>query len=329
MPESEEPRGLDFRRSRLVKGHGLVVSLPLAERLRAARRIPQAVVKITSFAHGAKKIRELMKYISRDGNLELESEGGETINNLEQQREVVAKWSDHFDKEPRSRDAVHIVFSMPRGSDPEALRKSVRKVLKRHFAGHEAVWGIHTDQPHPHAHVILVMRARNKGKKLELKKQDLYRLREVFAEAAREEGVEMAVSPRAARGVGKKARRGVLLRLKQRGLVPRAEKETAREVLDSVQKGDLREKPWEAAMRLRHERERKAYRQEAERLRAAALANIREREALLKAAADLEQFSDSLPAPKSLRQTMMEQLGAATKKDPSISSGRSETEHDR
>jgi type IV secretion system T-DNA border endonuclease VirD2 len=320
---------MDFRRSRLVKGRSVHVSLPLAERLRAARRIPQAVVKITSFAHGAKKVRELMQYISRDGKLELESEGGEAINNLDQQRELVARWSKDFDKEPRSRDAAHIVFSMPRGSDPEALRRSVRTVISRHFARHQAVWGIHTDRDHPHAHVILVMRERQKGHKLEFKKPDLYRLREVFAEAAREQGVEMAVSPRAARGVGRKSRKRASYRMKQRGLVPRAEKETAREIMDSVQKGDLLEKPWEAAMRRRHALERQAYHQEAERLRLAAQSNPKDREAILKAVADLEQFAKSLPVPKTLRQSLLERLGASTHQKPEISSEKHEIDHDR
>ena len=329
MPEAEEPRGMDFRRSRLVKGRSVHVSLPLAERLRSARRIPQAVVKITSFAHGAKKVRELMQYISRDGKLELESDSGASIANVEQQRQLVKDWADGFDRSPRSRDAVHIVFSMPRGSDPEALRRSVRTVMTRHFAGHQSVWAIHTDQDHPHAHAILVMRSPNLDKKLEFKKQDLYRLREVFAEAAREEGVEMAVSPRAARGVGKKGRRGVAYRLKQRGLVPRAEKETAREVMDAVQKGDLSEKPWEAAMRRRHLMERQAYHMEAERLRLAAQSNPRDREAILKAVADLERFAKSLPEPKTLRQTLLEKLGASTHKKPEISPERHEIDHDR
>jgi len=129
--------------------------------------------------------------------------------------------------------------------------------------------------------------------------------------------------------VGKKAPRGVLSRLKKRGVVSRAEKTTAREVLDDVQKGNLQEKPWEAAMRRRNEFERQAYQAEAERLRSLALTHQEDQEALLRAAGDLEKYSKTLPVPKTMRQTMLEQLGASTIKKPDITPKKSETEHDR
>ena len=103
-------------------------------------------------------------------------------------------------------------------------------------------------------------------------------------------------APRAASDA--KGRRRVAHQLHRKGIVPRAEKETAREVLESLEKGDLREKPWEVAMRRRNELERQAYRAEAERLRAAARQNDNDREALLKAAADLERYSPPCPPPR-------------------------------
>jgi hypothetical protein len=156
-------------------------------------------------------------------------------------------------------------------------------------------------------------------KKLRLNRPDLLRLREIFAEAAREEGVEMAASSRAARGVGRKGRRRVAHQLHRKGIVPRAEQETAREVLQSLEKGDLREKPWEVAMRRRNDLERQAYRVEAEKLRVEALQNEKDREALLKAASDLERFSRNMPTPKTLRQTMIEQLHRTPPKSPGSS----------
>ena len=318
MPEPVPPRGLDFRRTRLIKGHGLVVPLPLAERLRAARRIPQAVVKITSFAHGAKKVRELMRYISRDGELALESESGETLTNLDQQREVVAEWADNFDPRPRSRDAAHIVFSMPRGSDPEALRKAVRTVMTRHFSGHQAVWGIHVDRQHPHAHVILVMRGRGQAqdKKLEFKKQDLYRLREVFAEAAREQGVPLAASPRAARGVGRKGMSQAIRQMREKKIFPKVWQEAVRECME---RDIASERPWEKAMEERNVKERAFYMEDAEGLRAQAKAqaNENQRKALLQAAMDLERFSKSMPEPKTRRQMWLEELEPSKNKKQS------------
>jgi type IV secretion system T-DNA border endonuclease VirD2 len=114
-------------------------------------------------------------------------------------------WSRDFDQRKDSRDTAHFVFSMPPGSDPKALRKAVRSVGQNTFPDNEWVIGIHQDKQHPHAHMVVKMRGRKKDKKVRLNKPELYRLREVFAEAAREQGVELTASPRAARGVGKKS----------------------------------------------------------------------------------------------------------------------------
>ncbi len=299
---------LDFSYRPLVKGHGLVVALPLAERLRAARGVPQAVVKVAGYGHGTPAAKRLLRYISRKGELPLETELGEVLTTTDEQKALVNDWAIDFDARGDSRDTVHLIFSMPPGSSPEALRRTIRTVLQRRFQGHEAVFAIHEDKKHPHAHVVVKMFNVETEKKLRLNRPDLYRLREIYAEAAREEGVEMAVSPRAARGIGRKGSRRVAHQLHRKGIVPRAEKETAREVLESLEKGDLRAKPWEVAMRRRNDLERQAYRTEAERLRTAALQNVKDRDALLKAAADLERFSRAMPTPKTLRQTMIDQL---------------------
>ena len=80
---------LDFSPKPLVKGHGLVVSLPLAERLRAARGVPQAVVKVAGYGHGAKGAKRLVRYISRKGELPLETELGEVLTTTDQQKALV------------------------------------------------------------------------------------------------------------------------------------------------------------------------------------------------------------------------------------------------
>src|SRR5439155_13410038 len=129
----------------------------------------------------------------------------------------------------------------------------------------------------------------------------------VFAEAAREEGVELAVSPRAARGVGRKGMKQVPYQLRQKKMVPKAEKQTAQETVFELQKGRIEERPWEKAMLKRNQAEREAYQTEADILRtAAARQSQRDRARLLQAAADLERFSETMPTPKTLRQTILE-----------------------
>jgi hypothetical protein len=309
-PRPDKDRELDFGRSRLVKGRGQQVRLSLAERLRAARRVPQAVVKVVSFTRGEKRVRELMGYISRLGELPLETETGDLVKSLEEQKELARTWASTFDKRKNSRDAAHIVFSMPAGSSPEALRKAVRKVVTSHFAGHRSVFVVHEDRRHPHAHAVIQMRGREK--KLELKKADLHRLREVFAEAAREQGVMLAASPRAARGVGRKAVRRPVYQLRTKGIVPRVHEAAASEFMEEVKRGEWQEKPWEKAMRLRHGTEKQAYLEEARKLRAAsAKEDAKSRDAFLKAAGELELFSRTMPAPRTRRMSWLQKFWKA------------------
>jgi len=307
MPADNGP-ALDFSQSRTVKGHGLA----LAERVRAARGVPQAIVKVASYAQGRSEVMGQVNYITRKGKLELETDEGEQLTTVEAQQGMVRRWSRDFGHRKNSRDTVHLVFSMPHGSDPEALRNSVRKVLQREFPDQEAAFVIHEETKHPHAHVVMKMQGRKKKKRLRLRKEDLHHLRETFAEAAREEGVELAVSPRAARGVGRKGMKQAPYHLRQKKMIPIAEKETAQETVFELQKGRIEEKPWEKAMQKRNQAEREAYQSEAVKLRAAAARQSQQdRAMLLQAAADLERFSETMPKPKTLRQTLLEFLGVS------------------
>jgi len=303
---------LDLGRERIVKGRGLYITLSRAERLRAARGVPQAIVKVTGFGRGARGVKDAMAYISREGEFPFEKDSGELIQGLDEQRELVNEWSIDFKGPRRSRDSAQIVFSMPPGSSVESLKAAVRATGAKAFPDNEWVFGIHTDTKHPHAHMVVKMRGMENGKKLRLRKADLYELRTIFAEAAREQGVQLAASPRAARGIGRKGMRQAIYQLKNKGVKPKRETQTFEKVLDELGKGDWKEKPWEVSMRRRNGLERQAYREESEKLRTEAFYNVKDRNELLKAAADLEQFSRNMPTPKTKHQFIKERIWQKT-----------------
>ena len=157
---------LDLGRARRIKGQGFYIRLPRAERLRAARGVRQAIVKVSSFSRGVRMVGDHLRYISRKGELPLEKDTGELIQGLEMQKELIASWAIDFDDRKNSRDTANIIFSMPRGSKVDALREAVRTTGARAFPDHEWVFGIHQDRAHPHAHMVVKMRGREKGKKL-------------------------------------------------------------------------------------------------------------------------------------------------------------------
>ena len=305
-----------FGRTRIVHGHGLNVRLPVAERVRAARGMKQAVVKVRSFAHGTKAVGKVMDYISQKDKLPLETESGIFINGREERRQLVRDWAVDFDKRADSRDSAHVIFSTPPGTDPEALRRAVRAVGARAFPGHEWVFAVHQNTKQPHAHMVLKMRGRDQDLKLDFRKEDLHELRSAFAEAAREQGIPLAASPRAARGVGRKGVSQAICQMRDKKILPNVWKEAMR---DCMERDLAAERPWEQAMQERNKKEREFYREDAAGLRAkaAAQANENQRKALLQAAMDLERFSKAMPEPKTRRQMWLEELEEDKKKKES------------
>ena len=299
---------LDLGRARMVKGRGLYVRLSRAERIRAARGVRQAIVKVSSYSRGAKGVADNLRYISRKGELPLEKDTGEIIQTLQEQKDLIASWAIDFDTRKRSRDAANIVFSMPPGSNVEALKATVRATGARAFPDNEWVFAIHQDRSHPHAHMSVKMRGRETGKKLELRKADLRQLRGIFAEAAREQGVELASSSRAERGIGRKSVRQPLHHLKKKGVRPEVDKKLRQETYKEFIKSDWKKKPWDIAMEKRNELERDAYRKESFALSQEAKNEIDEtkRNRMLEDAQVLERFSRTMPTAKTRSRSLKE-----------------------
>lgn len=310
MGDQTQERLLEFGQPHHVRGRALrFPPMSLMERLRVARRLPQAVVKVTSFSQGRTRVSAHLRYISRNGQLTVEKDDGEILTDREQQQELVGEWAMDFDYRKNSRDTANIVFSLPCGSDVQGLRKIVRHVGATKFRDHEWMFALHDDTKHLHAHLVVKMKSREGARKLQLKKADLYQLRQRFAEAAREQGIALAASPRAARGVGRKGVRQAMYRLRQKGVTPAIERAAAQEAVTEFQTGTREPKPWERAMAQRHQRERAVYAAYAERLRAlAAEREGVERERLLTTAAELAQFADTMPTPRTRRQAWIERM---------------------
>jgi len=294
--------------ARRVKGRAIHFRMPREERLRVARGVPQAIVKVSSFSRGAKGMADNLRYISRSGEIPLEKDTGEIIQTVQEQKNLIASWAIDFDTRKRSRDTANIIFSMPPGAPVESLKAAVRTTGHKAFPDHEWVFAIHTDQKHPHAHMSLKMRGNTKGKKLELRKADLHQLRSIFAEAAREQGVELVASSRAERGIGRKSVRQPLHHLKKKGVRPEVDKQTRQAAVKELIKSDWKKNLWDVAMEKRNKLERDAYRQEAAMLRQEAekQTDETERERRRQDARLLEQFAQSMPTPKSKRQSLKE-----------------------
>jgi hypothetical protein len=153
------------------------------------------------------------RYITRKGTLELELDDGERVTGSGVVRDLVDDWDleidlaiDRWDRMEGGRRAstaklVHnIVLSMPAGTPPQKLLAASREFAREEFAlQHRYALVLHTDQDHPHVHLVVGAHKREGGR-LNIRKADLRRWREQFARRLRCQGVEANATPAQIRG---------------------------------------------------------------------------------------------------------------------------------
>lgn len=184
--------------------------------------LPESMVKIDKASKGIKCQKHMMAaadYISRHGMIDLEDENGEflTHDELESRIEDWCKSQNtpyEEDGKKRAAEARRLVISCPKGTDPEAVKKAVRELAKECFANEDYryLFAIHNrskempnEPDHPHVH-LLIKAINSRGKRLNLRKEDLRYLRERFAVIAKKYGIDMNATTRAQRGHTQKSK---------------------------------------------------------------------------------------------------------------------------
>jgi hypothetical protein len=176
----------------------------IRERIEATvvRRAPQVMVKVTGGGRGMKAIAAHLRYISKNGRLEIEDERGETTRGKDALHELADDWrfgGSLIEDVSDRREAFNIMLSMPRGTDPASVQWAAREFARAELADHKYVMVLHDHQANPHVHISV--RAESKhGRRLNPRKTDLHRWRETFAAKLRERGVEAEATRQATRG---------------------------------------------------------------------------------------------------------------------------------
>ena len=151
-------------------------------------------------------------YIGRQGAVELETDEGEVLQGSEVGKTLLEDWNldliqqrnkinltPNKPKQP-PRLVYKLIFSMPAGTPPEKVQAAVRNFAREEFAlKHRYVMALHTDEPHPHVHLVLKARSED-GQRLYLRKATLRQWREGFASHLRALGVAANATPRYVRG---------------------------------------------------------------------------------------------------------------------------------
>jgi type IV secretion system T-DNA border endonuclease VirD2 len=184
-----------------------------AQLSRIINRAPEVLVKVTGRPKGRGHTNAHLAYISRHGKLGVETRDGEYLTSKQEIAERAAEWSDDAAwRETASVSSVSMVFSMPEGTDPDAVLGAVRTLAFRELGdNHDYVMALHTDTERPHVH-LAVQAEGDDRKRFNPGREELFRFREQFALELRKRGIEASATPRRARGVG---RAGSSMALKQ------------------------------------------------------------------------------------------------------------------
>lgn len=174
----------------------------VGQRARAARRLPQAVFKISSYSRSGGAVIGRFEYITREGEVEAEGPNGERLDQA-----ALAAMGDQWSEEAEARHtrqyAMSAVLSFPADVDQEQATETARQFFREAFAAnHDYVFAAHSDTKNFHVHVV-VQSAGLDGKQLRIRRDDLQDLRLLMAEKAQEQGIELDASPRWARGLEK------------------------------------------------------------------------------------------------------------------------------
>jgi hypothetical protein len=207
---------------------------------RTAKRAPQVVVKITSRIHGAASTVGAFTYVGRIGMSDKEPIGVETSEGKQlmsaQEMMILARewqqWEQSDEARRKGATAIAMVFSMPPGTDPEAVRDAVRDFAENDMANRRWVMALHTDEAHPHVHLVIAGRD-NDGRRFNPNREFLQHCRERFAENLRERGIEADATIRMTRGYPPKQDPTPVLKMRDRGERPDADKGRA-DMLDGA-----------------------------------------------------------------------------------------------
>src|SRR5271163_2963545 len=175
------------------------------------RRVPEVMVKVSGGARTLKGVEQHIDYIGREGRLGVEADTGELLSGKGFERQLTDDWDLDLEAHERQTERsirgrkppklVHnIIFSMPPGTASHKVLEAVRKLaLNEWQLKHRYAMVLHTDDDHPHVHVVLKARS-EQGRRLNIKKATLRAWRQQFASNLRELGIAANATERAVRG---------------------------------------------------------------------------------------------------------------------------------
>ena len=197
---------------------------------RTVRRTPEVMVKVLTKGGGdLKAVGRHLSYLSRNGEVEIETDDGRHLSGEGIEQELLEDWDLDLEEARRTRELrprpgmarpklVHkVVLSMPAGTPADGLLRAARTFARETFgAKHRYAMVLHTDEPHPHVHMV-VKAVSEEGVRLNIRKATLREWRREFARHLRAQGISANATDRAVRGATRPKLSDGMYRALQRG----------------------------------------------------------------------------------------------------------------
>ncbi|WP_270985541.1 MobP1 family relaxase [Campylobacter helveticus] len=168
------------------------------------QRSKEVLVKITSSSKHFQGLCKHIDYISRQGKLEILTSDIETYMGKEENLEVKRIFKNCGRAIPNEkemtkeiRQTYNIVFSMKEHSStpPEKLKTAAFNTLKELYPNNFFVMTLHLDTDNPHCHICLKIAGHN-GDRIDIRKADLTKMRQLFAKNLNDLGVKASATSR-------------------------------------------------------------------------------------------------------------------------------------
>jgi len=232
----------------------------IAQIERTVSRTPEVMVKVLpKGTNSLQSVKNHIGYIGRRGKVELTSDDDDKIQGKGVADQLIADWDLELDSlrgksdltassKKSSPKLVHkVMFSMPPGTDSGKVLAAVQNFCREEFGlKHRYAMALHTDEPHPHVHVLL-RAVSERGERLHIRKETLRHWRSEFARQLRVLGVAAnatqrtvrgATSPRKTDGIYRASLRGESTHMRERAMV----------VAQELAKRDLHVEPGKATL---------------------------------------------------------------------------------
>lgn len=296
-------------------GHQSLSKAEVEHISRTVRRVPEVMIKVSGGARTLRGVEDHLDYIGREGEGEVETDDGQRLREKGFEGDLVMDWDLDLEarrwhteraiaKGRKPPKLVHnLVFSMPRGTPPDKLLKAVRVFAREKFVlQHRYAMTLHTDQGHPHVHVV-VKAMSEQGVRLNIRKATLREWRRDFAQYLRDLGVEANATERAVRGETRTTKRDGIHRTVMRG-VSTHHRDRAEAVARELAHGGLKGEPGKAGLVATRQAVVGGWR---------ALADVLDQQGHRELSLAVRQFSSRMPPPQTDAERVAEQLLAVAR----------------